>query len=91
MAAAIMRPMVATLDAVLCFCAGVFLHICVLHFFRWEETSTHPMVRMWKRPRLASTVWASVQLFAGVLILLLIKFRFALDLDTLVLLAGFCF
>ena len=41
--------------------------------------------------RLASTVWASVQLFAGVLILLLIKFRFALDLDTLVLLAGFCF
>jgi hypothetical protein len=79
------------LDAFLCFVAGVFFHMSFLHFFCFAETSTHPMIRMWKRPRLASAIWGSIQLFAGALILLLITFRFALDLDTVMLLAGFCF
>jgi hypothetical protein len=82
---------VAALDAFLCFCAGVFLNMSVLHLFRHEETATHPMIRMWRRPRLASAIWGCIQLLAGALILLVIGFRFALDLETLLLLAGFCF
>jgi hypothetical protein len=81
----------AALDAFLCFCAGVLLNMSVLHLFHFERTATHPMIRVWKHPRLGSSIWGSVQLFAGALILLLIKFRFALDLDTMLLLAGFCF
>ncbi len=81
--------MSAVLDAFLCFCAGVFFNMCILHFFCMSETATHPMIRVWSRPRLASAIWGSVQLFAGALILLLLKFRFTLDLDTMMLLAGF--
>jgi hypothetical protein len=82
---------VGALDAFLCFCAGVFFHMSILHFFCFAQTARHPMIRMWRRPRLASSLWATVQLAAGALILLLLRFRFALDLDTLTLLAGFCF
>lgn len=81
----------AALDAFVCFCAGVFLNMSVLHLFLFERTATHPMIRMWPRPRMASALWGSVQLFAAALILLLIRPRFALNLDTLLLVAGFCF
>lgn len=82
--------MSAALDAFLCFCAGVLLNMSALHLFHFEQTATHPMIRMWRHPRLASSIWGSIQLFLGALILLLVKFRFALDLDTMLLLAGFC-
>jgi hypothetical protein len=83
--------MIGTLDAFLCFCAGIFFHMSVLHFFCFAQTASHPMIRMWKRPKLASSIWGSIQLVAGALILLLLNYRFRLDLDTLTLLAGFCF
>jgi hypothetical protein len=79
------------LDALLCFCAGVFLHMSILQIFCFPETAHHPMIRIWKRPRLASSIWGTIQLSAGVMILLLINHRFKLDLDTLSLLVGFCF
>ncbi len=74
-----------------CFCAGVFLHMCVLHFFRFEETAAHPMIRMWSRPRLASSISASIQLAAGVVIFLAVDYRFAFNFDTLGLVVGSCF
>ena len=75
----------------LCFCGGVFVHMSVLHFFCFSVTASHPMVRMWPRPRLASALWGCVQLTAAVLILVLLSPRLGLNPDTLLLLAGFCF
>jgi hypothetical protein len=63
----------------------------VLHFFSWRETATHPMIRMWKRSRLASAIWGSIQLAAGVVILLAVGYRFRFSFDTLALVVGFCF
>jgi len=75
----------------LCICAGVLFHMSVLHFFCFSMTASHPAVRIWPRPRLASAIWGCIQLTAGVLILLLLPPRLGAGPDTFLLLAGCCF
>jgi hypothetical protein len=72
------------------FCAGIFLHMSVLHFFFFEETARHPMIRMWKSRGLASALWGCVQLGSGLAILLFSGYRFGPDMDTLLIFLGFC-
>ncbi len=74
----------------LLFCAGVFFHMSALHFFRFEETAGHPMIRLWKSPCIASAAWACVQLGAACLILYLLDFHPRRGLDAVPLLVGFC-
>ncbi|HYA00687.1 MAG TPA: hypothetical protein VEK76_10100 [Candidatus Binatia bacterium] len=78
------------LAGLLCCCAGAFFHMSVLHFFCFSQTASHPMVRMWPRPHLASAVWGCLQLIAAVLILVLLSPKLGLDPDTFLLVAGFC-
>lgn len=77
------------LEYFLYFCAGIFFHISMLHFFCFSETASHPMIRIWKSPKTASSIWGSIQLFSGLLIILLLKYQFGLNLNTLFLFIGF--
>jgi hypothetical protein len=79
------------LNNFLYFCAGVFFHMSIVHFFCSSETVNHPMIRIWENPRLASSISGSIQLFFGLLILLLLKYKFELNFNTLFLFAGFSF
>ena len=38
-------------------------------FFLSSETDSHPMIRGWKKPAFASTIWGSIQLLADTLTL----------------------
>jgi hypothetical protein len=80
---------ISILHYFLYFCAGVFFHMSVIHFFCFSETASHPMIRMWKSPAIASSIWGSIQLLAGLLILLLLHYRFELSFNTLLLFIGF--
>jgi hypothetical protein len=83
--------MIATLARhALLFCAGVFFHMSAVHFFRFEETASHPLIRIWKSPSIASAVWACIQLALGLLIVFSLKYRFVLSLETVPLFFGFC-
>jgi hypothetical protein len=73
------------------FCAGVFFHMSIVHFFCFSETASHPMIRIWKNPRLASSISGVIQLFFGLLIILLLKYQFELNFNTLFLFVGFSF
>src|SRR5579859_5615283 len=75
----------------LLFCAGVFLNTSLVHLLNFEETRHHPMIRIWRSPKLGSSVWSVVQLFCGGLILLLLHYRFELSLETLFVVLGFIF
>jgi hypothetical protein len=68
------------------FCAGVFFHISVIRFFRFEETASHPMIRMRKSPKLRE----NVQLFSGLSILILLKYRSGIIPESVFLFAVFC-
>jgi hypothetical protein len=74
----------------LLFCAGAFFHMCALHFFHFEETAGHPMIRMWRSPCIASALWACVQLAAAVLILFFLDYRLRASLEAVPLFVGFC-
>jgi len=77
------------LDAFLLFGAGILLDMSLVHLLNVDETRHHPMIRMWKWPRLASSVWGVIQLFCGGFILLALDFKFALDVKTLLVFLGF--
>lgn len=81
----------AILDDFLLVCAGIFLNMSLVHLLNFEETKHHPMIRMWRSPRLASSIWGVIQLFCGGLILLLLKYSFELSLSTLFVFLGFSF
>jgi hypothetical protein len=61
----------------------------ILHFFVFAETSCHPMIRKWKSPKTASSFFGGIQLCAGLMILLLLDYRFEIRLSTLCLVLGF--
>ncbi len=69
--------------------AGVCFHMSILHFYVFSETASHPMIRMWKRPKLASSLWGGIQLAVGLAIVLLLNYQLQLTLDTFFLFAGF--
>jgi len=75
----------------LLFCAGAFFHMSAVHFFRFEETARHPMVRMWKSPAIASAAWACVQSASALLILFFLDYRLRPSLEAIPLFSGFCF
>lgn len=74
---------------VLCFVAGVLLNMSLAHLANFAETTRHRSIARTSSPKLISTLWGILQLFLGALILLLLKYRFDLNLDTLCLFAGF--
>jgi hypothetical protein len=71
------------------FFAGICFHMSILHFYGFSETASHPMIRMWKYPKLASSIWGSIQLAVGLIVVLLLKYQLQQTLDTLLLFAGF--
>ncbi len=74
---------------VLLLLAGVCFHMSILHFYVFSETASHPMIRMWKHPKLASSLWGGIQLAVGLVIILLLNYQLQPSLDTLFLFAGF--
>jgi hypothetical protein len=69
--------------------AGICFHMSILHFYGFSETASHPMIRIWKYPKLASSIWGSVQLAVGLIVVLLLKFQLQQAFDTLFLFVGF--
>ncbi|HTX90200.1 MAG TPA: hypothetical protein VMC09_03200 [Anaerolineales bacterium] len=71
------------------FFAGICFHMSILHFYGFSETASHPMIRMWKYPKLASSIWGSIQLAVGLIVVFLLKYQLQQTLDTLFLFIGF--
>ena len=61
----------------------------LVHLLNFAETRRHPMIARTKSPKLASTIWGLVYLFVGMLILLLLRYTFALQLSTAFIFLGF--
>ena len=59
------------------------------HLVNFGETARHPMIARTNSPKMASSIWGTVQLFAGGIILLLLDYKFELSLNTLFLFLGF--
>lgn len=72
----------------LLFFAGICFHMSFLHFYGFSETASHPMIRIWRYPKLASSIWGSVQLAVGLIIVLLLNYQLQ-TFDTLFLFIGF--
>ena len=81
--------MVIAVRYLLLFFAGICFHMCILHFYGFSETASHPMIRIWKYPKLASSIWGSIQLAIGLIIVMLLNYRLQETLDTLCLFIGF--
>ncbi len=79
------------LDCIFCFLSGIFFNMSFLHLFAFFETRNHPMIAKSRRPYLASKIWGVVQLTAGSILLILVKFHPGYNLGTAFLAAGFCF
>ncbi len=47
------------------------------------------MIKMWKRPKLASSLWGGIQLAVGLVIVLVLNYHLQLSFDTFFLFAGF--
>ncbi len=77
------------LNYLLYFVSGVFLDMSLIHLTDFDETRHHPMIARSKYPKLASTLWGLFQLFCGILILLLLKYKFELQLSTAFIFLGF--
>ena len=71
------------------FFAGICFHMSFLHFYGFAETASHPMIRMWKYPKLVSAVWGSIQLGVGLIVISLLQYQFQQGFDTLFLFVGF--
>jgi hypothetical protein len=69
--------------------AGILLNMSLAHLANFAETRRHPMIARSKTPKLASTLWGLGQLFFGGLILILLHYQFALNLDTAFIFLGF--
>ncbi len=83
--------MIQILFYFLYFLSGIFLHMSLLHLFSFYETQHHPMIAKAKKPYLASKIWGVVQLFFGLIILVLCKYQFGLNLPTILVFTGFGF
>ena len=71
------------------FVCGIFLNMSLNHLVNFEETKRHPMIARTGSPKLASSIWGTIQLLAGGVILLLLDYKFELSFDTLFLFLGF--
>ncbi len=71
------------------FVSGIFLNMSLNHLVNFSETRRHPMIARWKSPKLTSSIWGCIQLFAGGIILLLLGYKFELNLNTLFIFLGF--
>lgn len=79
------------LEYILCFISGIFFNMSFLHLFAFFETRNHAMIAKSRRPYLASKIWGVVQLCAGAVLLVLMKFHPGYNPATAFLTAGFCF
>ena len=77
------------LNYFLYFLSGILLNMSLVHLVNFSETRRHPMIAKSKTPKLARTLWGLGQLFFGGLILLLLKYQFALSLATACIFLGF--
>ena len=73
----------------LLFCAGIFFHMSIKHYFCFSETIDDPLIRMWKYRYIACTIWATVQLAAGLLIIFFLNYQFEPSIESLFLFIGF--
>lgn len=71
------------------FVSGIFLNMSLNHLVNFAETRRHPMIARTGSPKLASSIWGVVQLFAGGLILLLLGYKVEPSAYTLCLFLGF--
>jgi len=71
------------------FFAGICFHMSFLHFYGFAETASHPMIHMWKYPKLASAVWGSIQLGVGLIVISQLGYQLQQTLETLFLFLGF--
>jgi len=83
--------MIRPLYEFLYFLAGIFLHMSVLHYFSFYEVQHDPLIARSVTPYLASKLWATVQLFCGIIILVFGKFQFGLNIPSLFVALGFAF
>ena len=70
------------LENILYFLAGIFLHMSFMHHFSFERVKTHPMIRVWKSPKMAAAVWGTIQLACALLILALQNYKFGFNWNT---------
>ena len=77
------------LNYFLYFLSGIFLNMSLIHLTDFDETKHHPMIARSKYPKLASTIWGLIQLFFGLLILLLLNYKFELQPSTAFIFLGF--
>jgi hypothetical protein len=77
------------IDCALLALAGILFNMSLLHFFSFAETRNHPVIAQASWPHLASALWASLQLVLGLTILLVLRYRFELNVGTLCLFSGF--
>ena len=80
-----------TIRYFLFFLAGIVIHRGFMHHFSFDRVKTHPMIRIWKSPKMAAAIWGITQFSVALLILLLQKFQFGLNLDTFFVFLGYSF
>jgi uncharacterized membrane protein len=69
--------------------SGILLNMGFVHLLNYSETIKHPIIAKTKNPKLSSTLWGLGYLFAGGLILLLKKYHFDLEINSLLIFIGF--
>jgi hypothetical protein len=77
------------LNAGLYIVAGILLNMSLAHLANYAETIRHRLIARTASPKVTSTLWGILQLFLGALILLWLKYKFELSLDTFFLFLGF--
>ena len=73
------------------FLAGIAIHMGLMHHFSFDRVKTHPMIRIWKSPKMAAAISGIVQFSIALLILLLQNFRLGLNSDTFFVFLGYSF
>ena len=73
------------------FLAGIAIHMGFMHHFSFDRVKTHPMIRIWKSPKMAAAISGIIQFSIALLILLLQNFRLGLNSDTFFVFLGYSF
>ena len=80
-----------TIRYFLFFLAGIVIHMGFMHHFSFDRVKTHPMIRIWKSPKMAAAISGIVQFSIALLILLPQNFRLGLNSDTFFVFLGYSF
>jgi hypothetical protein len=61
------------------FLAGIAIHMSFMHHFSFDRVKTHPLIRIWKSPRMAAAISGIIQFSMALLILTSSKLYFYLS------------